>query len=69
LFLLSTEHIGLSPVLKPLLLKKISSYAPDGKSGILKISAWKLYEYPSLPAEKFIQLVTLSKYYNPLKSG
>jgi hypothetical protein len=48
-------------------LKKISSSAPGGKSDILKIPVWKLYECPSLPAGKFIQLLSLLKYYSQLK--
>jgi hypothetical protein len=67
-FFLATEHISLFPVLKPF-LKKISSSSPGGKSSILKIPVWKLYECPSLPAAKFIQSVSLLKYYSQLKSG
>jgi hypothetical protein len=54
LFLLTAEHAGLFPTLKPF-LKKISTSAPGGRSNKLKIQEWKLYEFPSLPAEKFIQ--------------
>jgi hypothetical protein len=58
LFLLATEHMGLLPVLQQF-LKKISSSAPGSKNNVLKISVWKLYDCQTLPAAKFIQLVSL----------
>jgi hypothetical protein len=37
--------------------KKFSISAYGGKNSTLNIPVWKLYECPSLPAAKFIQLV------------
>jgi hypothetical protein len=59
---------GLFLVRKPY-LKKISSSAPGGKSSTLNIPVGKLHECPSLSAAKFIQLVSLLKYYSQLKLG
>jgi hypothetical protein len=67
-FLLATKYIDIFPALKPF-LKKISSSAPGDESSILRIPVWKLYECPSLSEAKFIQLISLLKYYSQLKSG
>jgi hypothetical protein len=63
-FFFSVSHRTLK-----LFLNKISSSAPGGRSCILKIPVWKLYECPSLLAAKFVQSVSLLKYYGQLKSG
>jgi hypothetical protein len=51
------------------IFKKISSSAPGGKISTMTTPLWKLHECPSLPAAKYIQLVSLLKYYSQLKSG
>jgi hypothetical protein len=66
LFLIVTEYIGLFPIPKQF-LKKISSSPPGGKSSILKIPVYKLYECPNVPAAKFVHVVSLLEYYSQLK--